>query len=297
MKKNFYFLLLLLASFFASMRAADTFYVNPFADNTSDDNAGTKSAPWATLNPGKWTDGCTVVIQSLVFLDVAQSISIPCNVTLVGEESVDALPIILGYDDSEEVPSECQRFFNISDGKTITIKNLEIANMNSSDGAAGWGGIFNVDVNSTLNLENVSIRNVFLGGATGGGAIWVGGKLNCKNVLFENCVSRQGGAVFINGNSPVSFEGCTFKNNSCGDIDDYKMGGAVCIDVADQANVTFDKCYFDSNICQHIDKYPAGGAIYLRGANPKVYISNSTFYNNDGGSAGGAFNFQRARTR
>ena len=66
MKKNFYFLLLLLASFFASMRAADTFYVNPFADNTSDDNAGTKSAPWATLNPGKWTDGCTVVIQSLV---------------------------------------------------------------------------------------------------------------------------------------------------------------------------------------------------------------------------------------
>lgn len=293
MKKNFYFLLLLLASFFVSIQAADTFYVNPFAENTSDDNAGTESAPWATLNPGKWTDGCTVVIQSLVFLDVAQSISIPCNVTLIGEESEDALPIILGYDDSEEVPSECQRFFNVSDEKTITIKNLEIANMNSSDGAAGWGGIFNVDVNSTLNLENVSIRNVFLGGATGGGAIWVGGKLNCKNVLFENCVSRQGGAVFINGNSPVSFEGCTFKNNSCGDIDDYKMGGAVCIDVADQANVTFDKCYFDSNICQHIDKYPAGGAIYLRGANPKIYISNSTFYNNDGGSAGGAFNFQR----
>ena len=43
MKKNFYFLLLLLASFFVSIQAADTFYVNPFAENTSDDNAGTES--------------------------------------------------------------------------------------------------------------------------------------------------------------------------------------------------------------------------------------------------------------
>lgn len=292
MKKNLYFLLVMFFVPLFASQAADTFYVNPFADGADDANPGTENAPWVTLNIDKWTDNCTIKVQSYVYLDGAMTMTVMAdNVTLEGSSPEEAVIMALEDDAFADGSENAERYFDLY-GKTFTVKNVTIRNMRNS-APLGYGGFFQVDEESSLTLENVVLKNVFLPGA-GGGAIATMGTLNCKNVLFENCVSRQGAAVAILGQAPATFTDCTFQNNSCDDeVDDYRLGGAVLIETPN-ANVSFDKCYFDSNKCEApADKYPAGGAIYLRGVAPKLSVTNSCFYNNVAGTGGGAVNYQR----
>lgn len=292
MKKNLYLSLAMLIIPLFVLRAADTFYVNPFADGADDANPGTEAAPWVTLNIDKWTDHCTVKVQSYVYLDGAMTMTVMADdVTLEGTSPEEAVIMALEDDAFAEGAENAERYFDLY-GKTFTVKNVTIQNMRNS-APLGYGGFFQVDAESSLTLENVVLKNVFLPGA-GGGAIASMGTLTCKNVLFENCVSRQGAAVAILGEAPAAFSECTFRNNSCDDgVDDYRLGGAVIIETPN-ADVSFDKCYFDSNKCEApADKYPAGGAIYLRGVSPKLSVTNSCFYNNIAGTAGGAVNYQR----
>lgn len=293
MKKIFYSLIALLSFFTMN---ATTFYVNPSADNASDDNAGTKDAPWATFNSAKWTDGCTVTLLDNMYIDAtAATIAVPCdNVTITGENS-SYTPTVYGYDDTETTPGDYSQFFSLPTKKTLTVKNVDFKNFNNSVGGIS-GAIFNVATEATLNLENVTIAKVLIGTDNGfGGAIYTSGTLNCTNVNFESCVARQGGAIYVNSSSPVTLEGCKFINNTNNvGVDSYERGGAIAV-LTNFPSLSINNCYFEGNECKEFvntSKYPSGGAICLRGIEPKLHITNSTFSKNVGGAFGGAIYYE-----
>ena len=296
MKKKIYLLLMLLIPIL-SIQAVTTFYVDPSSLNASDLNDGTSAtAPWLTLNPQKWVNDCVVILSSGTHT-VLETANVRANVTLQGASKSDVIIEGLSEDDIAR-GSTSPRFFNLTGSNTLTIKDITIRNFATTESI--WGGMFQVESNSTLNLENVDITNALLPG-TGGAAISSNGTLNCTNVLFERCLSSQGAAITIQDKGIASFENVTFKNNSTIDGNHiYKMGGAIKIQSL-TANISMNHCYFDSNTCSDDGANPSsfqcmGGAIGLRlveGCDVKLAITNSTFNNNYSYGSGGAIVIDR----
>lgn len=286
------FLSCLLASAM-TVNAQSTFYVDQSHPSASDSNPGTADAPWASLNASKWTDGCTVILKGEYYMDATESNEITVNATLTGTDNA----VIYGYETGEEMPADYLTFFTCAD-KSFTVKNLDIANFHNTTND-NWGGIFEFGSESELILENVNISNVFLGGQDRrGGAISTSGKLTATNVNFENCAACRGGAVSIVGSNPAKFTSCSFIGNSNNIGEEcWPRGGALTI-AGDEngSDLTVDKCYFEKNISDYdaeSRKNAAGGAIAVFGASPKLHVSNSTFYANVAGWAGGAIYFDK----
>jgi len=85
-----------------------------------------------------------------------------------------------------------------------------------------------------------------------GGAIYmVGGIARFKECIFEGCIAeKEGGAVFIHGESDAKFEGCTFRHNNVHD-DYWDGGGAVYIGI--QSAASFELTRFEHN---RVTAYP-----------------------------------------
>ncbi len=281
-----------------SVNAQTTFYVDQSNPAASDTNAGTADAPWSSLNTGKWTDGCTVIIKGEYYIDAeADPNEITVDATLEGRDNA----IIYGYEPDDEEPADYNTFFTCT-GHKLSVKNLAISNYNNTDPEKGSfnGGVFSFGDDSELILDNVTISNVFHGcESRRGGAISTSGKLTATNVRFENCTACQGGAIAILGNNPAKFISCSFigNNNDLG-IECWAKGGVFYVNGNDEgSDITIDRCYFEGNTsdCEGYQdrKYSAGGVMALNGAAPKLHISNSTFYGNIGGWAAGVLFFEK----
>ncbi|MBQ2652500.1 MAG: Ig-like domain repeat protein [Methanobrevibacter sp.] len=165
---------------------------------------------------------------------------------------------------------------------------------NSSDGKVkyyGWDSS-HWDTNTT--------------GGDGGAMMFTGDYVNVYNVTFYNCTAAgRGGAVFLQANHDVTFEACTFEENSALGIanntwknyleerndanKDTKVdltltghGGAIAFDVG-ASEGTILNCTFNAN---HAAR--DGGAAYYAAGASKGYIINSTFTNHTINYDGGA---------
>ena len=107
-----------------SVNAQTTFYVDQSNPAASDTNAGTADAPWSSLNTGKWTDGCTVIIKGEYYIDAeADPNEITVDATLEGRDNA----IIYGYEPDDEEPADYNTFFTCT-GHKLSEKNLTISN-------------------------------------------------------------------------------------------------------------------------------------------------------------------------
>lgn len=292
MKTKFYFLLLLLLPILSIQAVTTTFYVNPASTAANDENEGTNpAAPWVSLNPTKWVEGCVVMLSPGVH-PVLQTAFVTKNVTLQGTSKAEVIIEGLSEDDIAR-GSESPRFFQVTESVTLTLKDISLRNFITT--VDMWGGMFNVSSASTLTLQNVDIANAKLP-LRGGAAIYSAGTLNITNVSFENCISAIGAAICIQELAVATINNATFKNNNTDDgVPAYKFGGAIHVN-STTANITINNCFFESNRCANDISnpnfnYPVGGAIAFRvgsGYTSKLHVTNSTFYRNSAAWSGGA---------
>ena len=191
------------------------------------------------------------------------------------------------------------------DGDYGDMKNITIINTTSNGGSlpaskdglvhyAGWDSS-HWDTNTT--------------GGDAGAIMITGDHLHMYNVTFTNCTSvGRGGAVFLQDNTNVTFELCTFINNYAKGIAnntwknytqerndanndtkvDYKLtghGGAIAFDV-DATNCKIIDSKFYNNLGRR-----NGGAINFDQGSTNNTIRNSIFENNTVYDDGGAINF------
>lgn len=276
--------------------AQDTFYVDQNGESSADTNAGTVDAPWKSLNVGKWTAGCTVVVKGKYHFSGATN-SVNVDATLTGIDDA----VIYGYEAGTENPGNNNTIFSCST-KKFTVKDIDIINsyFGVETETRNGGGIFTIGASAELTLENVNFKDIYFGGNnTRGGAVRTDGALTATNVTFENCVANTGGAVAIMGSKPAKFTSCVFIGNHNIDRTNSPRGGAIYSHAAN-CDITIDKCYFEKNVCDSEQdanrRYTAGGAIYLMGASPKLFVSNSTFYGNVAGYTGGVLGVNQTKT-
>lgn len=108
--------------------------------------------------------------------------------------------------------------FRISDGYTVTLKDLTLKN-----GDTCAGGAVYVDSAATLNAINCNFKD---NKAFEGGAIYNAGTTSVTNCLFENNEAKpndSGGAIYTQYGSSLTVTGSTFTGNR--DTSDH--GGAV----------------------------------------------------------------------
>jgi len=298
MKKVFYLVIMLFVTALSVQSyAADVFYVKSDGQDT---NAGTEDAPWRTLNPNRWTDGCTVVILSDIYM--GNEIDIPqiqdgaiTNITIKGASANLGL---MGLSDDEFEEGEEYidfRFFRVDDDVVLNLENITLKNVRMIDNN-GPGGLVMVGPFGTLNTDNVTFKNSHLTTGASGGAINHEGTLHAKNSVFENCVAAYGGVVnIIQTEEAVKaiFDNCTFKNNST-EVLDGGDGGAFKIN-ANLMDLSFNGCYFESN---HANTY--GGAFHISDwtADCNVNLSfNSTVFANNTSVRGCGIMFARRAVR
>lgn len=267
--------------------AQETFYVN---QKTGDDNnAGTDpKKAWKTLNTKAWKANSVIKLASGIY-QIDNQIAVGFPVTI---EGVDITGTIIEGMTNEDFKADksTNGSFIIKDGAVVSFKKVCIQNVRYIASASNLkrnGGLFDIDEKSTLNLEDVVLKNTFLPAALGG-AIMNKGTLKCINTVFENCIAMHGGAVYMAAKSNANFERCRFINNSTKDkLESTKFGGAICVN-AQQAVLTINKCIFEGNRSENnyetVDPLkPDGGAIALRllpVSNYKLDITNSSFTNN-----------------
>lgn len=297
MKKNFYSLLmtLLLSVLVVDVFAADVFYVDPETRDSSDDNPGTSESPWRTLNETKWTDGCTVIIESSVYIS-KEILLLNKSVTLEGA-SGDIFIAAVDDDEFADGVDVDYRFFSVGDednAATLTIKKLTLKNIIrdlSVEDSNPDGGMIFVSMLGTLNMENVVVENSQLINDNGfGGAIHSQGTINAANCTFTNCLGVLGGAIYIkNTEEPVvgHFTKCTFSNNTAGLASGDSEGGAVAIANAKRADILFDQCYFESNQSVRA-RAGAIGIWIVDQCDVKFIVKNTTLANNFSEAWGGA---------
>ena len=139
-------------------------------------------------------------------------------------------------------------------------------------------------------------------GGDAGAIMFTGDNVYVYNATFINCTAAgRGGAVFLQDNNNVTFEYCTFDNNSAlgianntwvnykedqGDSEiDYTLtghGGAIAFDVG-ASDGTILNSTFNSN---HAAR--DGGAVYYAAGATRGYVINSTFTNHTINYDGGA---------
>lgn len=266
-------------------KAQTNIYIDSDHPNASDSNAGTDpNAPWLTLKTSTWNnlnDGSTINIAAGTYTWTSTTIS--KNLTVQGSSKEEV--ILQGMTDSNfnSKTGTNSRLATIN-APLVTFKKMTLRNSIHPSGTNG--GIFYINLDKTLNLEDVILERTY-GVGRYGGAISSRGNVNCTDVIFNTNTAMQGGAVFAETESGYyNFQRCKFINNTTNEgTTGYKFGGAVYLNNASgKVNILdFDQCVFDSN---ESDDYTSGlgGAIGMRlnVAGGKVYanINNSAFINN-----------------
>jgi Chlamydia polymorphic membrane protein (Chlamydia_PMP) repeat len=177
----------------------------------------------------------------------------------------------------------------IGTGTTLRIKgsssNSSSSNNKKSAGASIRGQsklqLFAVSLQGVLELLDLALSGGFLSAsstAQGGAAVFVdeGGTLNARRVSFTDHASSSdisyspGGAIFAAKGTQLTFQQCTFTNNTSG----ASGGGAVY----QQSGVAVvHSCTFTGNSGSD------GGALYIRAGT--VNITDSYFFSNGALSA------------
>jgi hypothetical protein len=214
------------------------------------------------------------------------------------------------------------RIFSVNNSRTFIVKNLTIANGNST---AQGGGIF-AGNNVQLIVSNSKFNNnISTSSATifdGGGAIYIssgsqtivqnstftgnqannGGAINnllsnltVTNSTFSNNSSLQtgsgggGGAIYIDGakggNGTITFKQNTFNQNTA-----VFQGGGIFIQLYNSDKMTIDQSIISSNSVTGGGAQGFGGGFFLVGnPNTILNITNTTFSSNTASNQGGGF--------
>ncbi len=292
MKKIFLSLCLVFAVFV--INAQTNYYIN--AATGSNDNDGTSAdKAWKNLN-GKadvWRIAdCVLNIADGEYI-IDSKINLAANIQIVGTGKDKVFLMGATDDDFEEdrqgnKPFTNSGFFDVSGDKTVTIKNLTMKNLRlgDSEGTIVWGGFITVQSGNKLVMNTVDILKGEL--PVGGGAgIDCKGTLELTNVTIADCIAdRQGVAISFNNTVDAKFEGCVFSNNTgASTINAYlpEVTDGLCGDLS------FNNCLFENN---DYSKAQYGACVFLGnfyGKKLKYHITNSTFSENLGHSAGVLF--------
>ena len=211
------------------------------------------------------------------------------------------------------------RIFNITGGKTVTLKGITFINGNadSNGGSITSGGKLTLDncnfINNTASghggavylgsSDGDTITNCnFEGNAAGlnGGAVdWYLGSSDGKIIgsnFTSNTAKRSGGAVHWSGHNGT-IKDSNFTHNIAtgeviGEIGGIQGGGDGGAVLWVGSNGTVDNCIFVDNFAQY-----RGGAIFLHGNSTEnctnTTVSNSNFEDNVAGLNGGAIDWQK----
>ena len=184
------------------------------------------------------------------------------------------------------------RIFNVSQSRTLTLKNLNIVNGNSTFCGGAIYSEGNLIVEDT-NFTNNRIRGALYDHVYGddyddfhGGAIYSTGTNQFLNCIFNNNIGEIGGAIYSTGN--CSFEKCVFyRNKAIGGAEyqmscefDYVLLGGEGAAVYCFGNSSFKDTEFIENYGD-LEDARGSGVIFL-GAYSTV--DNCTFYKNDADS-------------
>lgn len=197
---------------------------------------------------------------------------------------------------------------------TVTLKDVLLKPGNVTGSHATVSNVANCGAGITLfNYSKLITHGVTIDGGKGdyAGAIHVNhssSAIQLFNSVFRNneATSSNGGAIMLKGDALV--EGCLFEGNrakqngsalatyNTGNIRNTifrtneaqgVVGGAVVNYSQTNGIVTVSGCLFDSNVCSNTSG--GGGAIAANHNQSTTFISNSTFANNSGTSAGAVY--------
>ncbi len=183
---------------------------------------------------------------------------------------------------------QARRHFQVNGGATLTLRNLTLV-----DGFANHdGGAIFAAGNSTLVLENVTLRNNRTTLTYSGGAIVSYGAVTIRNSRFEGNSGGSGGAFYNRWpGASATIEDTVFSDNRALSEGVYNgLGGAIL--VWDGAQVTLRNSRLENNRAQR------GGAIYntFGGAASMLIIERSRLTGNRAAHGGGAI-FNEADVR
>ena len=166
-----------------------------------------------------------------------------------------------------------------------TTLNLENVTVNGNNIAATQtclrdeGGVLNLD-------KNTVVENCVNSGNLGGGIILNAGSTGTINgSTIQGNMAAGGGGIYIVGGASLAVEnGAIFQNNT----DDINGGGAIYSDgVLSVTDTTFtNNAYTDAGSVGT----GSGGAINASSPTAQLYVSQSTFINNQSAGHGGAIN-------
>ncbi len=182
------------------------------------------------------------------------------------------------------------------DGDYGEMKNITIINTKA------WGGSLKQSDDKLVNYAgwDSSHWDTNTTGGDAGAIMFTGDHAYLYNVTFTNCTATgRGGAVFLQDNTNITFDLCTFKNNRAlgianntyNDARDTSSGlnkwytgngGAIGFDKG-ASNGTIKNSYFFNNTAAR-----NGGAISFSVNSTDADIFNSSFVNNTAYRSGGA---------
>jgi predicted outer membrane repeat protein len=174
------------------------------------------------------------------------------------------------------VGPNADRVFWVSPGKSLTLRNLTIANGTAPSGAGGGGVYVNV---GTLIID----RTTFSGNtATTGGAVYLkDGTLDIDHSSFSGNSATSGGAVYVDSGT-VTVDGSSFLNNMASG-GTGEGGGIYVLD----GPLTVGQGVFDGNSAQ-----VGGGICYI---GPRLMVTGSEFRYNRTSYLGGAIYTQNSQ--
>ena len=209
------------------------------------------------------------------------------EVTLTGtykfDASVDTAYPIISRDLTINGPATIDgngatRLLAVTNGATLTLKNLNLINGATNDVTLDTAGVFasggNLDIQGCTFKNNVAYQH--------NGAIQVaGGSLIVKDSVFEgNIATKQAAAIWVR-NTATAFEviNCTFTDN-------VARGATAIVDTSCANSKIIDSKFTGSSSANY------GGALFLRGANS--IVKNTIFDSNKAANGGAIFVYNNA---
>ncbi len=205
--------------------------------------------------------------------------------------------------------NDASRVFDISNGATVTIDGVAVAN-GATVGGLGGGGILN-EAGATLTLEHSVVTDNTATAASDVVDVFGGGLLNegSASVLSSTFSGNQavggGGSSFFGGSvgggidnyggATLTVTNSTFNENQAlgSGAGDFGIGGAIesnaGLDVAHPSTATINNSLFIGNVAGGGTGVSGnGGAVDNEGPGTTMTLSNSTFLNNQsvGGTGG-----------
>ncbi|MBD2578265.1 DUF4114 domain-containing protein [Oscillatoria sp. FACHB-1406] len=197
--------------------------------------------------------------------------------------------------------NNASRVIDVAANLNVTLKNLTIADGHTTGTAMdGAGGGIRTGLNTTLVLENSTLKNNYASG-DGGGGLWAGNNstTTITNSTFEgnstaglqapgSVGERGGGAIAVASESVITVSGSTFNNNT------GINGGAIntVLSTLTVSGSTFTNNDTTPGGAFGPDTRGYGGAIYSdggkTGVSDSIAITTSRFDGNKAAGQGGA---------